>query len=91
MSQAHSWVGHYLSLPELRSYTRRTASASLTQQVGAHYERTHIPGGQDYCIWTTDRPAVLMDSANAGTDLGVEYPSGGLPDQARRAASADAS
>jgi hypothetical protein len=23
-----------------------------------------------------------MDSANAGTDLGVEYPGGGLPDQA---------
>ncbi|MFD8910572.1 Imm21 family immunity protein [Streptomyces sp. NPDC059575] len=32
--------------------------------------------------WTTDGPAVLMDSAEAGTDLNVEYPYGGLPAQA---------
>ncbi|MEU7374774.1 Imm21 family immunity protein [Streptomyces albidoflavus] len=33
-------------------------------------------------IWVTDGPAVLMDSVEAGADLGVEYPDGGEPDQA---------
>ncbi|MFI8364897.1 hypothetical protein ACIGD1_32690 [Streptomyces sp. NPDC085612] len=28
------------------------------------------------------RPAVLMDSAEAGSDLGVEYPDGGMPAEA---------
>jgi hypothetical protein len=37
---------------------------------------------QDCGTWTTDGPAVLMDSAEAGTDLGTEYPGGGQPDQA---------
>ncbi|MFE5207208.1 Imm21 family immunity protein [Streptomyces sp. NPDC056600] len=32
--------------------------------------------------WVSDGPAVLMDSAEAGSDLGIEYPGGGLPDQA---------
>jgi hypothetical protein len=32
--------------------------------------------------WVTDGPAVLMDSAVAGSDLGVEYPGGGMPDGA---------
>ncbi|MGW1190690.1 immunity 21 family protein [Streptomyces sp. NPDC002559] len=32
--------------------------------------------------WVTDGPAVLMDSAEAGADLNVEYPGGGLPAQA---------
>ncbi|MFD9540089.1 Imm21 family immunity protein [Streptomyces sp. NPDC060022] len=29
--------------------------------------------------WASDGPAVLMDSAEAGVDLGVEYPGGGMP------------
>ncbi|MFC8533122.1 Imm21 family immunity protein [Streptomyces sp. NPDC057249] len=29
--------------------------------------------------WASDGPAVLMDSAGAGSDLGVEYPGGGVP------------
>lgn len=34
-------------------------------------------------FWVTDGDAVLMDSAEAGADLGVEYPTGGgFPDQA---------
>ncbi|MFE6037376.1 Imm21 family immunity protein [Streptomyces sp. NPDC056452] len=32
--------------------------------------------------WASDGPAVLMDSAEAGADLGVEYPGGGVPAQA---------
>ncbi|MFE9572866.1 Imm21 family immunity protein [Streptomyces sp. NPDC006692] len=27
-------------------------------------------------------PAVLMDSAEAGSDLGIEYPGGGMPAEA---------
>ncbi|MEV0695466.1 Imm21 family immunity protein [Streptomyces sp. NPDC050388] len=32
--------------------------------------------------WVTDGPAVLMDSVEAGTELGVEYPGGGRPARA---------
>ncbi|WP_241989972.1 MULTISPECIES: Imm21 family immunity protein [unclassified Streptomyces] len=32
--------------------------------------------------WVSDGPAVLMDSAEAGSDLGVEYPGGGMPSEA---------
>ncbi|THA76096.1 hypothetical protein E6R60_15290 [Streptomyces sp. A0642] len=32
--------------------------------------------------WISDGPAVLMDSAEAGSDLGVEYPGGGMAAQA---------
>ena len=37
---------------------------------------------QDCGTWTTDGPAVLMDSANTGTELGTGYPDGRLPEQA---------
>ncbi|GIF22700.1 hypothetical protein BJ973_003021 [Actinoplanes tereljensis] len=34
-------------------------------------------------VWTTDGPAMLMDSVTAGLELSSEYPNGGgLPDQA---------
>ncbi|MGY1583772.1 Imm21 family immunity protein [Streptomyces sp. MN13] len=32
--------------------------------------------------WVSDGPAVLMDSAEAGSELGIEYPGGGMPAQA---------
>ncbi|MBW8797443.1 MAG: immunity 21 family protein [Streptomyces sp.] len=32
--------------------------------------------------WLSDGPAVLMDSAEAGSELGIEYPGGGMPAQA---------
>lgn len=32
--------------------------------------------------WVSDGPAVLMDSAVAGSDLNTEYPGGGMPAQA---------
>ncbi|MFD7972751.1 Imm21 family immunity protein [Streptomyces clavifer] len=32
--------------------------------------------------WASDGPAVLMDSAEAGSDLGVEYPNGGIAAEA---------
>lgn len=37
---------------------------------------------EDGGLWVTDGPPVLMDSAEAGADLGVDYPDGGQPDQA---------
>nr|WP_234376951.1 Imm21 family immunity protein [Streptomyces sp. TP-A0356] len=37
---------------------------------------------EDAGSWAIDGPAVLMDSAVAGADLGVEYPGGGQPEQA---------
>lgn len=32
--------------------------------------------------WVSDGPAVLMDSAEAGSELRIEYPDGGMPAQA---------
>ncbi|GAA0291130.1 immunity 21 family protein [Streptomyces polychromogenes] len=32
--------------------------------------------------WVSDGPAVLMDSAGAGSDSGTEYPDGGMPAEA---------
>ncbi|MEU6403111.1 Imm21 family immunity protein [Streptomyces sp. NPDC046985] len=32
--------------------------------------------------WVSDGSAVLLDSAEAGSDLGIEYPDGGMPGQA---------
>ncbi|WP_276615866.1 Imm21 family immunity protein [Streptomyces tendae] len=37
---------------------------------------------EEYGTWTTDGPAVLMDSAEAGSDLNQEYPDGGTPSYA---------
>ncbi|MFJ5779947.1 Imm21 family immunity protein [Streptomyces sp. NPDC093094] len=37
---------------------------------------------EDGGLWVTDGPAVLMDAADAGADLGVEHPGGSRPDQA---------
>ncbi|WP_309149003.1 Imm21 family immunity protein [Streptomyces griseorubiginosus] len=31
--------------------------------------------------WVSDGPAVLIDSAEAGTELEIEYPGDGMPDQ----------
>ncbi|MFI8965989.1 Imm21 family immunity protein [Streptomyces sp. NPDC053493] len=33
-------------------------------------------------IWGSDGPAVLMDSAEAGSDVGIDYPGGGKPAEA---------
>ncbi|MEV7260950.1 Imm21 family immunity protein [Streptomyces sp. NPDC093937] len=37
---------------------------------------------EDGGLWNTDGPAILMDSAEAGADLGAEHPDGGRPGQA---------
>lgn len=36
---------------------------------------------EDSGLWGTDGPAVLMDSAEAGADRGVDYPDGSQSDQ----------
>lgn len=38
--------------------------------------------GEQCGTWDTDGPAVLMDSAEAGSLLGVEHAGGGLPERA---------
>ncbi|MFF0163698.1 Imm21 family immunity protein [Streptomyces sp. NPDC005263] len=37
---------------------------------------------EDGGLWVADGPAVLMDSAEAGADLGVDYPDEGQPEHA---------
>ena len=71
-------------LPQHRAFLRRHAAGSEAELTATAIRVLDDPATawQDYCTWTTDGPAVLMDSANAGTDLGVQYPGGGLPDQA---------
>jgi len=71
-------------LPQHRAFLRWHAAGSGAELTATAIRVLADPATawQDYGTWTTDGPAVLMDSANAGTDLGVEYPGGGLPDQA---------
>ncbi|MFD7885122.1 Imm21 family immunity protein [Streptomyces bauhiniae] len=37
---------------------------------------------EDGGVWVTDGPAVLLDSAEPGADLGVGHPDGGRPEEA---------
>ncbi|HUZ56904.1 MAG TPA: Imm21 family immunity protein [Streptosporangiaceae bacterium] len=71
-------------LPGHRAFLRWLAAGSEAELAAAANRVLADPATawQDYGTWTTDGPAVLMDSANAGTDLDVEYPGDGLPDQA---------
>ncbi|WP_225628813.1 Imm21 family immunity protein [Streptomyces werraensis] len=71
-------------LPEKLLFVRWLAADSETELLAAAEAvladpETAWEGGG---LWVTDGPAVLMDSAEAGSDLGVEYPGGGRPDQA---------
>ena len=71
-------------LPERRAFLRWLAADSESELAAAAGRVLADPSTAwlDCGTWTTDGPAVLMDSANAGTELGVEYPGGGLPGQA---------
>ncbi|WP_405983349.1 Imm21 family immunity protein [Streptomyces sp. NBC_00872] len=72
-------------LPEQRVFLRRLAAdseAELLEAAGAVLDDP-ATDWEDCGIWETDGAAVLMDSAEAGADLAVEYPDrGGLPEQA---------
>ncbi|MFH9737209.1 immunity 21 family protein [Streptomyces roseolus] len=71
-------------IPEHRVFLRWLAASSEPELKAAAEAVLTDPSTQwEECgTWTTDGPAVLMDSAEAGTDLNVEYPDGGLPAQA---------
>ncbi|WP_406476338.1 Imm21 family immunity protein [Streptomyces sp. NBC_01615] len=72
-------------LPERRTFLRWSAAHSESDLLAAAEAVLADPATEwEECgTWTTDGQAVLMDSAEAGADLGVEYPhGGGLPEQA---------
>jgi hypothetical protein len=73
-------------LPEHRAFVRWLGADSETNLIAAAHRVLADPATpwEECGTWTTDGPAVLIDSVTAGTELGVEYPNGGgLPEQAR--------
>lgn len=71
-------------MPEHHAFLRWLAADSETGLKAAAEAVLADPATQwEECgMWITDGPAVLMDSAEAGAELNVEYPGGGLPAQA---------
>ncbi|MFE1949258.1 Imm21 family immunity protein [Streptomyces sp. NPDC059524] len=71
-------------LPEHRAFLRWLAAGSEAGLMAAAEVVLADPATEweDCGTWTSDGPAVLMDSAEAGPDLGIEYPGGGTPAQA---------
>lgn len=71
-------------LPAHRAFLRWGGTDSEDEPVAAAEAVLADPAtGWEQCgTWETDGPAVLMDSAEAGGLLGVEYPGGGKPEQA---------
>lgn len=73
-------------LPEHRAFVRWLAASSETDLIAAAQRVLADPATpwEECGTWTTDGPAVLMDSVTAGNELCVEYPNcGDLPEQAR--------
>ena len=71
-------------LPERRVFLRWLAADSETGLKAAAEAVLADPATEwEQCsTWVSDGPAVLMDSAEAGADLSIEYPGGGMPAQA---------
>ncbi|WP_330266666.1 Imm21 family immunity protein [Streptomyces griseorubiginosus] len=71
-------------LPEHRAFLRWLAADSDAELRAAAETVLMDPAvsWEECGTWVVDGPAVLMDSAESGSDLGVEYPSGGMPEQA---------
>lgn len=71
-------------LPERNVFLRWLAADSETELLNAAEAVLDDPATawEDCGIWETDGPAVLMDSADVGADLGTRYPDGGSPEQA---------
>ncbi|MFI7006384.1 Imm21 family immunity protein [Streptomyces sp. NPDC050145] len=71
-------------LPEHRAFLRWLAADSKAGLMAAAEAVLSDPGTEweDCGTWTSDGPAVLRDSAEAGSELGIEYPNGGMPAQA---------
>ncbi|KUN25533.1 hypothetical protein AQJ23_16365 [Streptomyces antibioticus] len=71
-------------LPDRRAFLRWLAADSEAGLKAAAEAVLEDPATEwEECgTWVLDGPAVLMDSAEAGSELGVEYPGGGMPEQA---------
>ncbi|MEV7675865.1 Imm21 family immunity protein [Streptomyces sp. NPDC088752] len=71
-------------LPQHRAFLRWLAAESGAGLSAAGNAVLAGPAtvGEECGMWTSDGPAVLMDSAEAGSDLSIEYPGGGMPAQA---------
>lgn len=71
-------------LPERRAFLRWLAADSEAGlKAAAEAVLAHPATEWEECgTWASDGPAVLMDSAEAGSELDIEYPGGGMPDQA---------
>ncbi|MFJ9458066.1 Imm21 family immunity protein [Kitasatospora sp. NPDC101447] len=72
-------------LSERKSFLRWFAADSDVELLAAAEAALDDPSTpwEECGVWETDGPAVLMDSAEAGSDLGVPYPTGGgQPDEA---------
>ncbi|WP_317621350.1 Imm21 family immunity protein [Streptomyces sp. CBMA123] len=72
-------------LPEQRAFMRWLAADSDAELLAAAETALNDPATpwEECGLWETDGPAILMDSAEAGKNLGVPYPDGrGEPDQA---------
>ncbi|MFD9082919.1 Imm21 family immunity protein [Streptomyces erythrochromogenes] len=71
-------------LPEHRAFLRWLAAESEDGLKAAAEAVLADPATQwEECgTWVSDGPAVLMDSGEAGAELDVEYPYGGMPAQA---------
>lgn len=71
-------------LPEHRVFVRWLAADSEADLIVEAERLLADPATpwEDCGSWDTDGPAVLMDSVVAGAELGVEYPAGGMPEQA---------
>ncbi|MEU0038530.1 Imm21 family immunity protein [Streptomyces sp. NPDC006333] len=71
-------------LPEHRAFLRWLAAdseAELTAAAGAVLADP-ATAWEECGTWSSDGPATLMDSAEAGSALDIEYPGGGMPSQA---------
>lgn len=71
-------------LPEYRVFLRWLAAGSEAELRAAAEAVLADPATpwEQYGSWAVDGPAVLMDSAEAGSELDTEYPDGGMPAQA---------
>jgi hypothetical protein len=71
-------------LPEHQAFVRWLGADSVAGLIAAARTVLTDPAVEwEECgVWDTDGPAVLMDSASVGAELDIEYPGGGMPEQA---------
>lgn len=69
-------------LPAHRAFVRRLAPGPEALDAAEALLTDAATTWEECGTWETDGAAVLMDSAEAGADLDVEYPGGGRPEQA---------